>query len=447
MRNSIKNSVAKVLPEKVCAGSIDYEKELTHSIENSPAHLTLKVADEKLGLLGYVVIDRVLSGPSIGGVRMRDGLTLDEVTGLAREMTLKFSFLNIPCGGAKAGVLWRAFSSDEERRNIFTAFGKQLGPVLIKRMYIPGEDMGTSSLDIYHMKKGAGIDITKPASNNSASGYFTAVTVLISVECLTKSMSFNLSGARVAIDGFGKVGTCVAQLFADAGAKIVGISTIKGGLYNPDGIDIGRFLELKRESGDDAVNFYSHADAIKKESLLALDADIFVPCAGPYTITKENVSQIKSKVVVPGANLAASAEAESIMHERGIHYMPSFVSSCGGILVYALIEQGFSGAGAEKIMKNGFGSNISRLIERSSTENVSLSHKAREIAQRNLSRLEQFAGSDRKQNIGVSLNHRPALWKYYKLSFQFRASRLLRPFAAKYMENVLSQDAPSWTDL
>ena len=351
--------------------------------------MVMEVSDKELGLLGYVVIDCVLSGPSIGGVRMRDGLTVREVSDLAREMTLKYAFLNIPCGGAKAGVLWRPFSSDEERRNLFTAFGKNVGPVLTKRIYIPGEDMGTSSIDIYHMKKGAGLNIEKPSSQNSTSGYHTALTVFLSAQKLAKVTGLKLSGARVAIDGFGKVGASVAQLLDNAGAKIVSVSTLKGALYNPGGIDIRRLMELKSESGDNAVNLYPNPEAIKNERVLSLDADIFIPCAGPYTITQENVSQLKAKIVVPGANLAATAEAETMMHELGIHYMPSFVSSCGGILFYALHEHGFWGTDVERIMKTGMGEKITRLIQLARKKNISISRKAREIAGNNLENLER----------------------------------------------------------
>lgn len=280
---------------------------------------------------------------------------------------------------------------------MYTAFGKNLGPLLTKRICIVGEDMGTSSLDIYHIKKGAGIDIERPRSNNGASGYYTALTVFITAEKLADNVGFKLRGSRVAIDGLGKVGTWVAKFFSDAGANIVGISTINGGVYNPRGIAVVQFLELKRKLGDDAVNFYPGAETIPKESLLALDVDILVPCAGPYTITKENIPQLKAKMVVSGANISATAEAESLMFERGIHYIPGFVSSSGGILYYAIAEHGFGQTNIERIMKNGFGKQVSRLIERSREENVSLSQKAREIAERNLKKLEQLTVSKRKR--------------------------------------------------
>ncbi|MEW6571473.1 MAG: Glu/Leu/Phe/Val dehydrogenase dimerization domain-containing protein [Nitrospirota bacterium] len=423
--------------------------------EHSVPQLILEVSDEESGFLGYVVIDCILSGPAIGGVRMRDGLTLDEVAGLAREMTLKFAYLNIPRGGAKAGVIWRPSLSDEDRAMIFTAFGKNLGPILTKGIYGPGEDMGTSSMDIYHMKRGAGININRPTSNTGRSGFYTALTVFTSAEKLADSLGLKLSDMRVAVEGLGKVGMSVAELFSDAGIKIIGISTIKGGIYNPDGIDIRRLMELKKEAGDEALNLYPDAEAITKESLLALDADILIPCAGPYTITKENVSQIKAKMVVPGANLSATAEAESLMFERGIHYIPGFVSNCGGVLFYAVSAHGFWGGNVERVMKNGFGRNVSYLIESSRNKHISLSQRAKEIAESNLKRLKQMTGIEQKDRLQQLQTQRQKpeksidsiLWRFYKLSLKVRASFLLRSFATTYTEDKISMEAIPWGDL
>jgi glutamate dehydrogenase (NAD(P)+) len=428
-----------------------------HSVREIRPQLILKVSDRELGFLGYLVIDQSLFGRAIGGVRMRDGLTLDEVAKLAREMTLKFAFLNIPVGGAKAAVIWKPFSSDEERERIFTAFGKNLGPLLTKNICSLGEDLGTYSQDIYHIKRGAGIDIQRPRSNNGISAYYTAITVFVAAEQLANSLGLKLSGSRVAIEGLGKVGTCVAKLFSDAGADIVGVSTIKGGIYNPEGIDIVRLIELKSEAGDEAVNHYHDAETIPKENLLALDTDILVPCAAPYTITKDNVSQLKAKIVVPGANIAATDEAESVMLERGIHYMPSFVSSSGGILAYALFAHGFGRTNAEKIMKKGFGKKISSLIEISHKECISLGQKTREIAESNLKGSEQLMRHKQEEKLmelssmwqkgGLRKHTETVLWRSYKLSFKFRASFLLRLFATKYMEDKLSMEVTPWTDL
>jgi len=192
-------------------------------------HLMLEVFDKELGLIGFLVIDRLVEGIAIGGVRMWNGLTLQEVRNLAREMTLKFAYWNIPVGGAKAGIIGKTFSSNDERVRTLNAFGKNLGSLLAKGIYIAGEDMGTSSLDLYHIKKGAGMDIPRPKSQNSIPGYFTALLAFVTSEKLADNLGLKLSGCSVAIEGLGKVGMPTARLFYDAGATIVGVSTIRGG--------------------------------------------------------------------------------------------------------------------------------------------------------------------------------------------------------------------------
>ncbi|MCP5007382.1 MAG: hypothetical protein GY941_26105 [Planctomycetes bacterium] len=149
---------------------------------------------------------------------------------------------------------------------IFNAFGKNLGPILTNAIFMAGQDMGTSALDIWNIKNGAGIETKMPSTHSEMSGHYTALTVFISVEKLANSLGLKLSGAKVAIEGLGKVGTTVLKLFSDAGAKIVGVSTVKGCVYNPDGLDAARLIELKKEVGGEVVNLYSGAEIIPKEN-------------------------------------------------------------------------------------------------------------------------------------------------------------------------------------
>ena len=409
--------------------------------------LILYISDEELGLLGYLVIDRIPENnpTAIGGVRMREGLTIEEVADLAREMTLKFAFLNIPVGGAKAAVIWRPLSSDEERKRLFTAFGKSLGPLLTKGIYCAGEDMGITSIDLYHIKKGAGIKVNQPKTITGISGYYTGLSVYICAEQLASSLGMDIKEARVAIEGFGKVGASAAKLFDDAGAKVVAVSTIKGGIYNPQGLNINKMIAITKDKGDDVVNVYSDAECIPKESLLSIDVDILIPSAGPYTITERNLPQLKSKMVVPGANIPATAVAESLMYEKGIYYMPSFVSNGGAILAYALIEHGFRGFDLETIMKKGFGKKISELIEISQRESLSLCQKAREIAEKNMDKAVSFEGGEQYNEMRKYLGR--LLWRLYKMSFRIRASSFLKSFAINYMENELLKESPDWSRL
>lgn len=400
--------------------------------------------DSKFGHIGYVVIDRVpdSSKPiAIGGVRMRQGLTLEEVVDLAGEMTLKFAFLNIPVGGAKAGVLWKPLSSPEERAEYFTAFGRSISPLLKKGIYCAGEDLGVNSVDLYHIKKGAGLKANMPGASKGISGYYTGLSVYICTEKLLNSIGMELKGARVAIEGFGKVGASAASLFYEAGAKVVAVSTIKGGIYNPHGLDIDKILAIAEARGDDVVKEYPEAEPLSSDELSGLDVDVLVPCAGPYSITVHNLSRIKARIVVPGANIPVTSEAEPLLHEKGIYYMPSFVASGGGILAYALIEHGFHGLELDRIMREGFGERVNRLIEKAQQESLSLSQVARKIAERSIA--NNYRTDDNRQNN----NSKDLLWKLYKKSRRVRAGFLLKSFATSYMTEELLKDSPGWTRL
>ena len=412
------------------------------SFKHNP-QMIVYAADSKFGHIGYVVIDRVPVGNpiAIGGVRMRKGLTLEEIVDLSREMTLKFAFLNIPVGGAKAGVLWKPLSSPEERKEYFTAFGRSISPLLKKGLYCAGEDLGVNSVDIYHIKKGAGVKTHIPSTSKGISGYYTGLSVYICTEQLLNSLGMEIKGARVAIEGFGKVGTSAARLFYNAGAKVVAVSTVKGGIYNPQGLDIDKIVAIAEARGDDVVKEYTEAEQISSDGLLDIDIDVLAPCAGPYSITKENLHRLKAKMVVPGANIPVTSEAELLLYERGIHCMPAFVSSCGGILAYALIEHGFHGVELDSIMREGFGKRVCRLIEKAQKESLSLLQAARETAERSIA--NNYMIDDNRQKS----NRKDLLWRLYKKSRRARAGFLLKSFATSYMTEELLKDSPGWTKL
>ena len=145
---------------------------MAHSIEELRPQLILNINDEELGLLGYLVIDRTINGVASGGIRMTSDVTLDEVANLAREMTLKYGFLNIPCGGAKAGIIASSSLSIEKRRRILLSFGKSLSPLIMNGIYRTGTDMGTFPEDIYYIFKGAGKKVNSKAFQDAESGYY-----------------------------------------------------------------------------------------------------------------------------------------------------------------------------------------------------------------------------------------------------------------------------------
>ncbi len=361
---------------------------MAHSIEELRPQLILNINDEELGLLGYLVIDRTINGVASGGIRMTSDVTLDEVANLAREMTLKYGFLNIPCGGAKAGIIASSSLSIEKRRRILLSFGKSLSPLIMNGIYRPGTDMGTFPEDIYYIFKGAGKKVNSKAFQDAESGYYSALTTFTTAERLIEHLGLSLPNCSVAIEGLGKLGINIAKLFSDSGARIVAISTIEGAILNPEGLNISELVRLKNQFRDKVVENYHDANKIDKAELLTLSVDVLIPCAGSYTLNAQNIPNLKAKIIVPGANIAADSEAEHLMFINGVHYVPGFISNCGEILRYFLSAQGFNEKHLHNIIKERFGKKITNLIEVSQRDGTSIAQGASKIINERLKNME-----------------------------------------------------------
>src|SRR3990172_969239 len=194
--------------------------------------------------LGFLVVDTFVAGRSHGGVRMHPDVTAEEIGLLARTMSLKYAFLGLPFGGAKAGVIGDPEAPLEERRRRLGQFGRALAELLRKELFVPAADMGTDHEDIRHLLRQAGVPMQGRRLPAVSSGYYTAHSVLAGLREMARSQGRGLAGLKVAIEGFGKVGSQLAELLAQAGARVVAISTSEGGAYDPAGLEISL---LRRE--------------------------------------------------------------------------------------------------------------------------------------------------------------------------------------------------------
>lgn len=359
------------------------------SSEPVTPQLVMSVMDEKLGLIGHLVVDSIINGHSAGGVRVLPDVTVDELVHLARNMTLKFGFLGIPLGGAKSCVFASPTLQGKGRTRLFTAFGRVLAPLIKSGVYVPGCDMGVCErgLQSIYAAAGSNADIKEVKSHVYASW-----TVFASAKIAAEHVGLDLSGSKVAIEGFGKVGGATAQIFADAGAKIVAISTLNGAMYDQAGLDVSRLLELKGKSGDNLVNEYE-AQKIEKSDLLCLPVDVLIPCARPWTINSSNVRKIKAKIVCPGANVPMTMEAEGILRERKILCVPDFVSNSGGVLGCHL-ESVVSEGKIKEIVKGEFSKRVLEIVRLSEEKNVTPGQVAREIAIRRFNETKKEAERD-----------------------------------------------------
>jgi glutamate dehydrogenase (NAD(P)+) len=292
---------------------------------------------------GYRVIHNIARGPSKGGIRYHPSVTVDEVKALSMWMTWKCALVGIPFGGAKGGVIVdpKSLSQRElERmtRRYTTEIINEIGP----EKDIPAPDVGTNArvmawiFDTYSMNKGhsvLGVVTGKPLEVGGSLGReeATARGALYVIRGAMRKLDINMRGARVAVQGFGNVGSHLAKFLMQDGATVIAVSDSRGGVYNPDGIDINAAFEHKRETG--SLGGLSGTQPISNDDLLLLDCDVLAPCALEQVINKSNADRIKAKLVVEGANGPATPAADDILDQRGIVVLPDILANAGGVIV------------------------------------------------------------------------------------------------------------------
>jgi glutamate dehydrogenase (NAD(P)+) len=292
---------------------------------------------------GYRVTHNVSRGPSKGGIRYHPDVTQDEVKALAMWMTWKCSLMGLPFGGAKGGVVCdpKTMSLRElERmtRRYTSEIINEIGP----EKDIPAPDVGTNAqtmawiFDTYSMNKGhsvLGVVTGKPLSIGGSLGReeATARGATFCLESALEKKGRSMQGLRVAVQGFGKVGAYFAKFIAEQGATVVAISDSTGGIYNPNGIDIAAAFAHKRGGG--SISELKGGEHITNEELIALDCDVFAPCALEQVVTEANASQVKARVIVEGANGPLTPAADEILEANGVMILPDVLANAGAVVV------------------------------------------------------------------------------------------------------------------
>lgn len=325
---------------------------------------------EKTDLTGYLVIDSLVNGRCYGGLRIAPNISIESLTQAARTMTLKYSFVGLPFGGAKAGIIADPEMPLGEKRELLKNFGGAVKPILQTRTYIPGGDLGTTDDDLSYMLTGNGIRVLPRSLRYVEAGIYAGLTVYTAAIIAADHISLDLSRASVAIEGFGNVGCSVAQSFWERGVKVVAISTSRGAIYANEGLDIEELTRLRDQVGSNVVNSFPKAEFIDKHRLHELPVDILCPCAEPHSITSENASQIKARIISPGANAHTTPEAEQILFKKRVLSLPDFVANCGGILAATMKRGGLSDGFIRQFISHKFGQRVSSIIKAAEIEGI-----------------------------------------------------------------------------
>ena len=368
-----------------------------------------EVSDTSFGLRGYVVVDMTIDGHACGGLRLTMDVDRDHIASLARGMTLKYGFSGMAQGGAKAGIVGDPDMPSEVKRTLLRRFGELIGPMLKSGYYISGPDMNVAHEDIDELLAGAGLTVPRGRRRKGKkSGLFTAMGVMVAIEAAASEKKIDLSKSRIAIEGYGSVGSALGWLIThNFGATVVAVSTTKGALYNRQGLDVNKMMDLRERYGNEFVLHYDGAERIDLEDIFLLDVEVLSPCARQFSITAENAPRIAAPLVVPGANTPVTAEADEILHQRGILSVPYFAANCGGVIGNRMEVLGVSDVYIEGYLRAHNVPRIKQLIQRSAASNIPPEILAEEYALRRFAETkknaEEYEGVSRWYAAGLQV--------------------------------------------
>ncbi|MFF8311403.1 glutamate dehydrogenase [Streptomyces lydicus] len=318
--------------------------------------MSLTWTDHVTGRRGYLVIDRLVRGVSSGGLRMRAGCTLEEVTGLARGMTMKEALhydpqaRYIPLGGAKGGI--DCDPQDPEAYGVLVRYLRAMRPY-IENFWTTGEDLGlgqdivdraaaeaglVSSIQaVYPLLDDEGaarqrladafaVDVEGIGLDELAGGCGVAEAALAALD----RAGVPYAGSRVSVQGLGTMGGATARFLAQAGLRIVAVADVKGTIANPDGLDIEALLAARDAFGAVDRTALRPGDAeLPGEAWLEADAEVLVPAAVSYCVNTVNQRRITARWIVEAANMPVLPEAEELLAARGVTVLPDVVVNSG----------------------------------------------------------------------------------------------------------------------
>ncbi len=307
-------------------------------------HFPVKMDDGSVKVFtGHRVHHSTVLGPTKGGIRYHQDVTLNEVRALAMWMSWKCSLVGLPYGGGKGGVVVNPKElSQNELEHLTRRYATEISIMMGPESDIPAPDVGTTPqtmawiMDTYSMHRGystPAVVTGKPVAIGGSLGRVEATGrgCAIAAREAAKRMGMNLNGATVVVQGFGNVGSIASYLLADMGCKIIAASDTGGGVVNKAGFDPRKLIEHKTRSG--SVKGFPGTETITNEALLEVPCDILVPSALESQITHDNARRLKTKLIVEGANGPTTPGADDVLDDRKITVIPDILANAGGVIV------------------------------------------------------------------------------------------------------------------
>lgn len=396
--------------------------------------ITVDIKNE-INLKGYLAIDSMVNGRSVGGMRMAPDLSPELIAQLARVKTLKCGFTGLRIGGAKAGIVADPEMPLDRKRELLKNFGQAIKPFLQTKSFIPGRDLGMSGEDIRFMTSSIGLKARGGGLSLGPSGFYVGITVFAAAAAAARHISLDLNRASVAIEGFGNVGIPTARMFWERGSRVVAISTSRGAIYDEAGLNIGELIKLQDRAGNEVVNEFGKAKKIDKSQLAELDVDIFSPCAHSYSITPDNARRVTAKIISPGANVPFTPEAEPILLQRRILVIPDFVANCGGVLGLSMKNAGLKEDYIRHFLERKISEQVTKVIESAEREKITPRVYAERIAEERFLRIKAAAEkrdiTTRAFNFGLELCRKGVI-----------PSQVVTPIASRYLKRRFEPTNP-----
>jgi glutamate dehydrogenase/leucine dehydrogenase len=322
------------------------------------------VRDDAVGLEAMVVVDNVAIGPAIGGVRMVTDVTVEEVCRLARAMSLKNAAAQLRHGGAKAGIVGSPDVSASRRETLLRSFARAIRDLT---EFVPGPDMGTNEESMAWIYDEIGRAVGLPAVLGGIpldEFGMTGFGLAVCAEAVEAAGLLRLEGARVVVQGFGAVGRHAASCLAERGARIIAVADTGGAVFDADGLDVDKLNAWKGEGR--SVALLPGSARVDPADLVALDCEVWVPAARPDVFTAANADAVRAQVILSGANVPATEEAEERLNARGVVVVPDFIANAGGVICAAVEYRGGTRAEALETIEHTISRNTREVLARSS---------------------------------------------------------------------------------
>jgi glutamate dehydrogenase/leucine dehydrogenase len=356
----------------------------------------LHVYNPEVEMKGILVIDNTVLGPGKGGIRMLPTITTEEIFRLARTMTWKCALAELPFGGAKSGIIANPKQMPKEKKmEMIRSFSRALKP-LCPKLYIGAPDINTGEEEMaaFARENGSMKACTgKPADMCVKPGEkcgipheygSTAVGLVQVIATVANYVGLNIEEATVAVEGFGNVGSYVTDFLTQIDVKVVAVSDSKGCIYNQDGLNFEKLYNVKRETG--SVINYRPGKALEHKEIFELPVDILIPAALSDVITKDNVDDVKAKMVVEAANIPIKPEIEEILQKRGVIVVPDILANAGGVISSYAEYKGYHPKQMLKLVRSKIRRNTRTVLKYAEEKGIGLRDAALNIAKERISR-------------------------------------------------------------